>query len=256
MFRRLISTFKARAVASYAPGPVLLGDRLWALDRRVRFPGGARLPIRSSVVALGDGSLVLISAPPALDDATVHALNAIGPVRAIVAPNTFHYLFVPESRARFPDAALYAAPGLAERIDFKSGASALDGDTNPWAGELEVAVLRGSPRSAEVIFLHRASRSLIITDALFNLAPMPRWRDRMTWRVGGIPRGLGPARTSRKLLLCDPASVAECIRTIGSWPVERLVVAHGENVEDDAGAKVVGALEPFAAARRGRFSER
>lgn len=247
MLKRLLRGFSARAVTTYTPEPVQVAQRLWALDRRVQFPGGAQLPIRSSILGLRDDSLVMVSAPPLLDSHTIECLNALGRLAAIVAPSTYHYLFVDHCCAGFPDATLYVAPGLGNRLlSTRDAVDLADVQPREWVGEVDYTILRGSPQSTEVLLFHQASASLIVTDAVFNLPRFSKWKDRVMWGLGGVPTGFGPARTSRKLLLCDPESVGECLHSIRAWPIERIVVSHGKVVGEQAKSKLLEVLEPFA----------
>ena len=75
---------------------------------------GFPYPTRMAVARLHDGD-VWVWSPVALDDALVDSVEAIGPVRHIVSPNKIHHLFLGEWVERWPDARLYAPPGLARK---------------------------------------------------------------------------------------------------------------------------------------------
>ena len=115
-----------------------------------------------------------------------------------------------------------------------------------WQGELEFVILRGPQRVSEVIFFHIPSGCLILTDLVFNILSFNRAVDKITWRLSGIPAGFGPGRTSRNLLLRDPMEVLDCLTTMLKWPIQQLVVAHGDTVRDDAKAQLQQALSKFA----------
>ena len=93
------------ALRAIAPG-------LWVADRPLRLAVGD-IGTRMTVIRLADGGLFLHS-PVRLDAETRRALDALGPVRAAVAPNKAHHLFVGDYRT-YPEAELWAAPGLAEK---------------------------------------------------------------------------------------------------------------------------------------------
>ena len=65
-------------------------------------------------IRLDDGSL-FVHSPVKLDAELRKAVDERGPVRAVVAPNRFHHLFVGEWAAAYPDASVYGAPGLEEK---------------------------------------------------------------------------------------------------------------------------------------------
>src|SRR5262245_31191129 len=76
---------------------------------------GAEIGCRMTVVRLGDGGL-LIHSPIGLTPELRQRLDAIGPVRHVLAPNFDHYLFVEHFRTAYPEAQFYAAPGVAEKL--------------------------------------------------------------------------------------------------------------------------------------------
>src|SRR5262245_59263104 len=91
-----------------------LDEGLFSAETEIPLPLGARLPLRMTVLRLGDGSLCLHS-PVAIDDALATEIAAQGEVRHIVAPNLLHHLFVKAALDRYPRALLHAARGLAEK---------------------------------------------------------------------------------------------------------------------------------------------
>ena len=208
-------------------------------------PGGARLPVRTTIVRLSAGSLVVVSPPPLIAPGRLEALDSIGVVAQVVAPNSFHYVYAAEFMRRYPQARLLVAPGLLERVPTLAPADELGADAPPgWPGELEVSVLGPAGGISEVVLFHVSTGSLILTDLAFNMTRFDRLYDRLSWRAGGIPRGFGPARTSRLMLLKDRAAASRCLQQVAGWPIERIVVAHGDVVEHDAKAQF---LKAFAA---------
>jgi hypothetical protein len=94
------------------PGLRPLDEDLWLAERRF-----APLPVRDigtrmTVVRLPGGDVVLHS-PTAADEPTRLAVEAIGPVRAVICPNRVHPHFAGEWKHADPAALLLAAPGLA-----------------------------------------------------------------------------------------------------------------------------------------------
>lgn len=227
-----------RPIAGHAPPPRALDTGIWVLDRELLHFGTARMPSRSTIVRLGDGSLVVISPPPLADAGT---LSALGPVGYVVVPNSFHYLFAEEFMSHHPGARLLVAPGLTERVPELRGAIELGAEPPPrWMGALEYAALGPVRGLSELVFFHVRSGTLVLTDIAFNMTRHARTFDRLVWRANGIPGDFGPGRTSRSLLLRDDASATRCLSRALEWPIARIVVAHGEVVED----------EPVAALRR------
>lgn len=245
---RLMALASPRRVLDFAPPPRELAAGVWALDRRLRMPGGPLLPLRSTVVRLRDGSLVVISPPP-LAPAEDAALAGLGHVGDVVAPNSFHYRYAAALVARHPGARLLVAPGLPARVPALPPARELGSRPPPeWAGEIDTAVLGPVRGISEVVFFHVASGTVVLSDLAFNMTRFARAFDRVAWRWSGVPDGFGPSRTARLLLLRDRAEAGRCLRQIARWPMRRIVVAHGDAVEDDARGRFERAFAEYLAA--------
>ncbi|MFN8641015.1 MAG: DUF4336 domain-containing protein [Candidatus Binatia bacterium] len=184
---------------------------------------------RMTVIRLRDGSLLLHSPVP-LDAATRAALDAIGPVRAVVAPSLVHHFYVGEYGAAYPEARLYAAPGLErKRADVRFAAVLDDEPPAPWAGQLEQCVFRGAPIINEVVFFHPPTRTLLLTDLCFNVVRPMRGRARLFLRLVGA-RGFGPHRIVR-FGIRDRAAARASLERILRWDFDRVIVTHGDVLE-------------------------
>ena len=228
---RVLQTVAPRTDPHFQPAPVALGPGIHAIDRRLRMTG-AILPTRSLLVEVAPGQLVAISPPadPCPEIAT------LGKVVAVVAPNSFHYVYAQGFAAQH-DAPLLVAPGLPERVPALASAAVLgDGMPPPWPGALDFVMIGPRRRISELIFFHHASQTLILTDLAFNLARFDRAYDRVLWRTFGAPNGFGPSRNAKRLLLADPSLVRPALRAALDWPFERIAVSHGDVVERDAKA--------------------
>lgn len=215
-----------------------MGDGLWIVDGPdIRF-FGIPFSTRMTVVKLASGGLWLHS-PIRWSEASARAVTAEGAVTHLIAPNWIHYAYVHEWNDKFPDAEVWAAPGVQKRAKKRGvpfpAARDLGGD-NPWAGEIETLYVAGSAVHDECVFFHHASRTLILTDLIENFEPdrLPRW---MGWlvRAGGIahPDGrMAPdmAFTFRK----GQDELRAAIRTMLDWQPEKIVLAHGRCIETDA----------------------
>ena len=202
-----------------------LDEGLWVQERPLGLLG---VPIgaRMTVVRLADGGLFLHS-PVALDDDLRKDLDALGPVRCVVAPNKFHHLFIGPYRDAYPDARFYAAPGLREkRSDLPFEAELSNVAPPEWNGEIDQLILNGMPRFNEVAFLHRASRTLILTDFAFNIFEVEGLFSQLIFRLMGVYQRFGPSKISRRLVR-DPVATRRAIDVVLRWDFERVIVSHG-----------------------------
>ena len=171
-------------------------------------------------------------------------MRAIGTVRHIVSPNKIHHLFLAAWADRWPDAKLYAPPGLAKRKrELHFHAELGDNPEPAWAEDIDQTVFRGSIAMQEVVFFHRASSTAIVCDLVqrHDKANMRGMKglvmriDGMVGEHGSTPREWratfvrrGPARAARARLL--------------AWQPDRLVIAHGACATEGATAILERAL--------------
>jgi hypothetical protein len=213
------------------PGPALrpLAQDLWVAERPQRFYG-LEVGARMTVIRLADGSLLLHS-PVALDAALRRALDALGRVRFAVAPNRVHHLYAGQVAEAYPGARLWVGPGLEKKrpdLVFE----AVLGDEAPveWKGQVDQAFFRGRPYENEVVFCHRASRTLILCDLAFNFGPSAaaptRWLMRLIRSYGRF----GPSKLD-PLLIRDRRAARESLERILGWDFDRVVIAHGDVLE-------------------------
>jgi len=204
-----------------------IAESLWVEARPLRF-AGVETGTRMTVVRLAGGGLVVHS-PVAMDEGTP-AVDALGPVRAIVAPSRFHHLFVGEWIAAYPDAIACACPGLErKRSDLKWDRVLGDEPEEEWRGEIEQVLFAARSLENEVVFFHRPSRTLICADLVFNLGDHPSPLTRVVARLIGSRR---PGATLlERVLIRDRAAAREQVGRMLAWNAERIVLSHGDVIE-------------------------
>jgi hypothetical protein len=216
-----------------------LAPNLWVAERPLKLAVGD-IGARMTVVRLGDGGLLLHS-PVRLDPETRRALDALGPVRAAIAPSKVHHLFATDYIAAYPGVALHGAPGLAEkRRDLRLDSVLGDEVPAAWRDELEQHLFQGAPTLNEVVFFHPATRTLVLTDLAFNVAAERVAGARLFYLVTGAAGRFGPHRLVR-FLIRDRRAARVSVDRILRWDFERVIVSHGDVLEHDG-------RERFAAA--------
>ena len=198
-------------------------------DQSQRF-FGLEVGTRMSVMRLNGGNLLLHS-PIHLDANLRRELSALGHVRYVIAPNLFHHLYVGEYREAYPDAVCFCAPGLEKkRSDVRWQATLGDEPDAGWAGQIDQLLFRGFPLANEVVFLHRASRTLIASDIVFHIGPEAATATRFLFRLLGGYGRFGSTRMER-LLIRDRDAARSSLQTMLSWDFDRVVMAHGRVLE-------------------------
>ncbi len=195
-------------------------------------------PTRMTVIRLGADQL-FIHSPTRLTPGLKAAVEAIGRPRWIIGPNRIHYWWIPEWHEAFGHADVFLAPRIREqgRIDF--AAADLDRASGyPWDADIATLPVAGRFMT-EVVFFHRASRTLVLTDLIENFEPdklHARWMRWLT-RLGGVrdPDGQMP----RDMRLTYPrAQLEAAVEQMIAWDPERIILAHGRWYPADGAAQL------------------
>lgn len=222
------------------------GGGVWTAGGEMRFPGRVWLPLRMTVVRLGTGGL-WVHAPIEPGGELADQVAALGPVEYLVGPNRLHHLHLGGWSARFPEAELWGAEGLAAKRPDLRFAGTHGGGKDPWHRDLESIAIAGSPKIGETVFFHRSSGTLIVADLLFNVLTTRGLGTPWLLRLMGTHRRLAQSRVWR-LGVSDRAALADSARRVVALAPRRLVVAHGEVIDDLAPGPLEHALARMTAA--------
>ncbi|MEP6938155.1 MAG: DUF4336 domain-containing protein [Rudaea sp.] len=219
------------------------GPSLYVADGPTVSFFGFPYPTRMAVVRLRDGD-VWVWSPIALTRDLADEVQSIGPVRYIVSPNKLHHLFLQAWADRWPEARLYAPPGLARKKPALRFYAELDDEPSPsWAADIDQVVFRGSFAMSEVAFFHRVSRTAIIGDLIqrFSEDNISGWKG-MVMRLGGLvgERGSTPCDWRASFVRRGPARAA--LQKVLEWNPERLLIAHGSCAQTGATEIIAAAL--------------
>ena len=213
------------------------GERLWLADgATVRFYGFP-FTTRMTVVRLSDGR-IWVHSPIAMDGALQAEIDALGPVAELVAPSSLHHLFIGAWQAAYPKARTWAAPGLRQKCPhLRFDADLEDGVPGQWGGDIESLIFQHSRLVNEVVFHHRPSRTLILTDLIENVDGRTlSWPVRLIARLGGVlaPHGSTPRDFRASFRGAGRVQARACRDHVLGWNAERIVIAHGFCIDTNA----------------------
>ena len=213
------------------------GHEIWTADGPDVAVVGFHYPTRMAIIRLSDGGL-FISSPIQLSSSLRAEVDAVGQVRHIIAPNSLHHLFLPEWKRAYPEANLYAPPGLRrKREDIVFDADLGSAPSPAWVKEIDQVLMHGNLITTEVVFFHIGSGTVLFTDLIQQLPVnlISGWRavvaklDLMVEREPSVPRKFRYAFTNRR-------AARESLEHVLAWPAEKVLMAHGTRVEKDARA--------------------
>jgi hypothetical protein len=224
------------------PKPV--APDVWIVDSGPLSALGLSVPVRMTVIRLGSGELLLHS-PTRYDDRLRGDLEQLGEIRHLLAPNIAHWTFVKDWQEKFPAAVTWAAPGLRHRAQVKRSGLKIDRDLGPfpppeWESDIDQTIIPGGFGVNEAAFLHRSSRTLVLTDLVENFEPEKlEGVARPLVRLAGAmaPDGMAPAHL-RFVLNRKRKDVAAAARRLIAWEPERVIFAHGRWFDRDGTAQL------------------
>jgi hypothetical protein len=219
------------------------GEEIWLADGSITVVAGFRYPTRMVVIRLPGGALFVWS-PIQLSDDLRAAVDALGEVRHLIAPNSLHHLFLTDWRRAYPAAKLHATLGLRQKrkdLDFDSDLE--DAPAAQWAGEIDQVLVRGNRITTEVVFFHRRSGTTIFTDLIQHFGPawFSGWRaivarlDLMTAAEPEVPRKF-------RVAFVDRRAARMAVERILAWPTQKVLMAHASPVETDGQAFIARAF--------------
>ena len=221
-----------------------IGPELWTVKHPFSM-AGLRLGTTTTIVR-HEEELMVISPGP-FKEAQWKEAEALGRVSLLVAPNKMHHLFLSDAQDRYPGARTLVAPGLLEKRPDLKGAVELPQSLIEWG--LDQRLLGGLPDLKETVFWHSPSRTLICTDLVFNFSSHPHFATRCFLCLNGAHGSFGPTRVLKHLFLKDRELLAADLEEIVKWPIENIVLGHGDNVIGDGRAKMVSAFGWLTRAR-------
>ncbi len=207
-----------------------LAPNLFVVDSTLAMPG-AKLPLRSTLVKLESGGL-LVHSPVQFDAATVAEINAHGEVRVLVAPSALHHRFLPSAQSLWPAAESWAPAAVRTKSPTLKISHAFGEAEWPYAPELRAFPLLGAPKVQEVVFLHASSQSLIVTDLVFNILEPQGIMAGLIFRIFGTYKHFDSSRLYRGYIADKPAFAAS-LEPVLSQDFSRIIMAHGAPVEGD-----------------------
>lgn len=216
-------------------------EHLWIVDGpiiRFGMPWPTMpFPTRMTVVRLS-GERLFIHSPTHLTPELRIEIETIGRPCWIIGPNRFHYWWISEWRAAFPDAFVYLAHGVKEHagghIHFH-GLPLREASGYVWDTDLATLPVSGAYMT-EVEFFHYPTRTLILTDLIQNFEPwkLNSFVMQTLTRLGGVqdPDGQMPP-DMRMTFMKQRGELKAAIETMLQWNPERIILAHGRWYEKD-----------------------
>jgi hypothetical protein len=204
---------------------ISFAEGVWLSTEPVRFLG-LQLTVTMAVLRLGDASLLLY-APVAMTPERRAAVEALGSVAHLYAPNLLHHLWIGEWAAAFPSARLHAPARLAKKRPDLRIDRAHDATPEPaFAGVVDELRIDGF-RLDETVLVYRPARTLVVADLVHNVGrPRHLWTAFYVRTMGFYDRA-ALSRMIRWTAFSDRTAARRSLDEVLARSFDRLVVGHG-----------------------------
>ena len=217
----------------------LVPNHIWYAQQSLNF-GPIQIKTRMTLIRLRDGAL-WVHSPIEPTPSLLAELSTLGEVRYVLAPNRTHHLFFRRFLKSFPQAKGFVAPGLAEKIDDLSQYPVIP-MPGPWRDELKGWFIDGLPVLSETVWFHENTGTLLLTDLLFSFGTHNTGMAKLVARLLGVYDRLGMSLTM-KLMTKNKQALRRSIEPLLSLPVQRIVLAHDQVIDEQPVKKLREAFE-------------
>lgn len=205
-----------------------IGPKIWVEEQPMILPLMGDIGRRMTVIQLANKELMIISPVPMTENLSKELME-LGQIRYLIGPNSTHHLSLRPYHQQFPDALLAAPEKLQKRKKMSFQITIREGQVMPWSAEVQNLIVDSPGMMSEAVFLHSLSRTLIVTDLLFNIykadSKLKEWALRLNKAYGQ----LGMSRMGQ-FAWKDRDELRKKIEMILNWDFEQIVLAHGEIV--------------------------
>jgi hypothetical protein len=206
-----------------------IADGVYGDSEPVRIVG---MPLSSNMTVLDLGAEgLLVHSPVPLTEARRAAVDAVGEVTHLYAPNTWHHLWIGDWSKAYPRAKVHAPSALSKkRPELRIDRLHDEAPEAAFADRLDEIHVDGF-HMEETVLVHRASGTLVVADLVHNVGrPTDLWSAFYT-RVSGFYDRVAISRVIALLAFTDRRAARKSLDAILAHDLSRIVVGHGAPVD-------------------------
>lgn len=216
-----------------------MNDKILILESKIKMPL-MELPVKSTAVKVKDG-VALISPVPKLKYFK-KKLDEFGKVTDIVAPNCYHNIGIPSASKLYPDARVWGTMGLEKKLPDIRWHKMIGKENWIHQDELLAIPIEGMPSINEILFYHKPTKVLIVTDFCFNHIYGKGFGYWFFFHLFGTYKKFALSRFFLRSVK-DRKKFLKSIDEILNLEIESIIIPHGENLHGNVRAKLIDALK-------------
>ena len=216
-----------------------IAENIWSTPAPLKVFGIIALNTRMTIIRLKNHELWLHSLIP-LSPELKREVDAIGTVTYLVAPSCFHHMFVADWQQEYPQAKLFAAKGLHKKREDLTIHTLFRVPKAQYWDEIEQCTIEGMPAVQEVLFFHKSSQTLIVTDFFFHMPKISVFTSLYGWYAwinGFKKRPTTPLLF--KLAIKDKQAFRSSLQNIRNWKPKHIAMCHHNTYSQDDAAEIL-----------------
>lgn len=231
---------------SYAPLNILkqVDENIWIVDGDKIHLMGIPFSTRMTIIRLKNNDL-FIHSPTPLTPSLKQEVEALGKIKHLISPNWIHYAYINQWQQAFDDTVAWASPNVRHRAKKTNTQIEFNRDLDEtaeaeWADEIDQIIVYGSKVHVEVVFFHRSSKTLILTDLIenFEADKLPFWFKWLAKAAGILdPNGKQP-RDMQISFWNGKQQLRHAVNQMISWQPKKIILAHGRWYQQNAVAEL------------------
>ncbi|MDH5559671.1 MAG: hypothetical protein OEY59_02300 [Deltaproteobacteria bacterium] len=204
-----------------------ISDNIWIIPYQTKSMG-VLFKNKSTVIRI-NGELLIISPGP-WDEYLKTELEKLGALRWIFAPNSFHHLHYRSWLRASPELEAWGTKALAKKRPEIKFNHIWDGE-QPFEPEVQLFGLMGIPKIDEILFYHKSSGSLIVTDLIFNELNLTGPMNWFFYSLFGIWKRTATSRLF-KMCVSDKKAFKTSLESIFDLNIEQVILNHGNTLDN------------------------
>lgn len=208
-----------------------IADNIFVFEYELKIMPGVTFPVRSVFIELQSKELLIVSPGPFVPTEIKEFVEKYNNVYCL-APNSFHHLHLESFNGLFPEIEIFGPPSIKKKQPaLSSKIKEVKELENQLSGQLKFFAIDGNDLLSETVVYDKLSKSLIVTDLLFNMRnPMPLGRKMLLKLAGAYDQ---PAQSRLiKASTKDKNLYLKSIYKLKELKCNLLVFSHGDNIND------------------------
>jgi hypothetical protein len=219
------------------PGFQAFAPNVWTIDGPNVRDFGVLFTTRMTIVKLANGS-VWVDSPVSVSFETLKHITELGPLRYLVVATPRHVWRLTTWHTLFPKAQLWAprtTPLTLKKEHLPFTGTLKDMPQSDWVDDFDQLAFQGNPFIEEVLFFHKASRTVILGDLIQNQQRgQGKFLRSASFKCAGIVSEQGGVPIDIRLSFTHRQLARQSLNKLLSWDFDKLIIGHGVCIEKDA----------------------